>query len=78
MKEQKMKEQIERLAALNLNPELFYVITLWEYEISLQGFVSQSTLTELKLQGFDFVFDADADYLRATKDGIKIILTFNR
>ena len=78
MKEQKMKEQIERLAALNLNPELFYVITLWEYEISLQGFASQSTLTELKLQGFDFVFDVDADYLRATKDGIKIILTFNR
>jgi hypothetical protein len=78
MKEQKMKEQIERLAALNLNPELFYVITLWEYEISLQGFVSQRTLTELKLQGFDFVFDSDADYLRATKDGIKIILTFNK
>ena len=75
---QTMKAQIEKLAALNLNPELFYVITLWEYEISLQGFASQTALTELKLQGFDFILDEDADYLRATKDGIKIILTFNK
>jgi hypothetical protein len=71
-----MKQQIEKLVALDLDPELFYNISLWENELKLQGFGSQSLFSKLKSLGFSMDFDAEYGWLNAKKDGIAIILTF--
>jgi len=71
-----MKKQIEKLAALNLDLELFYTISLWDYEIRLQGFATKSTLSALKSNGFDFIYDAEYEFFTAKNDEINIILTF--
>jgi hypothetical protein len=72
-----MKQQIERLLAMDLDPELFYNITIWGHELRLQGFGSQSLFRKLKSLEYKFDFDYEYGWLRAEKDGIFITLTYN-
>ena len=71
-----MKQQIEKLVALELDPESFYNISLWEHEIRLQGFGTLLLFSKLKALEFKMEFDMEYGWLRADKDGIHITLTF--
>jgi hypothetical protein len=70
-----MKQQIEKLVALDLDPELFYNISLWENELKLQGFATESLYRKLKSLEFKMTFDFDYGWIRANKDGIDVTLT---
>lgn len=70
-----MKQQIEKLVALELDPESFYNISLWENELKLQGFITQPLFNKIKALEFDMAFDMEYGWLTAKKDGIHITLT---
>jgi len=76
IKNKTMKELLQKLSELNLDPELFYSIRLAN-DISLQGHLTKYTYDKLKLLEYKMSFDFENDWLFAEKDNVKIFLTFN-
>lgn len=70
-----MKNQLEILNALEINLDLFYCISFREYEIRLQGIITDEAVREcnnlVKLQ-----LDHEMNWLTGTIENITITLTF--
>jgi hypothetical protein len=70
-----MKNQLERLASLNLDLEMFYVITMRDDQIQLQGHINYQVRRLCEAEGFVFGL-SESNWIQAQKDGIEITLTF--
>lgn len=69
-----MKEQLKKLNELGIDLDLFYVVTIREYGIDLQGLATEKTLN-LCSKFVSFKFINDHNWLAGSKDGINITLT---
>lgn len=70
-----MNTQAKRLLELDINLDLFYVITLRGNEIELQGQATEKAIEESK-KLVELTFDADRNFLVGDKNGIGVTLTF--
>ena len=69
-----MKKQLKKLNALEINLDLFYVITFRDYEIRLQGTWTEESLIECE-KLFKLELDPLVKWMFGNKDGIFITLT---
>jgi hypothetical protein len=70
-----LNNQFENLRKANFNLNYFYNVTLTEYKIKLQGALTSDTRKYCESLGFKFEL-CEADWLKAAKDNVEIILTF--
>ncbi len=70
-----MNTQAKRLLELDINLDLFYVITIRGNEIELQGQATEKAIEESK-KLVELTFDADRNFLVGNKNGIEVTLTF--
>lgn len=69
-----MKEQYEKLSMLNIDMNDFYTITLYHYELRLQGRLTETLLKKMKALGFVFVL-SDQGYVESSLDNVYVTLT---
>ena len=69
-----MKEQFEKLSMLKIDMNDFYTITLYHYELRLQGRLTETLLKKVKELGFVFSL-SDQGYLEANLDNVYVTLT---
>ena len=69
-----MKENFEKLSMLNIDVNDFYTITFNEYEIRLQGRLSESLLKKMKQENFVFNL-TESGWLNAKLDNVCVTLT---
>jgi len=69
-----MKENFEKLSMLNIDVNDFYTITFNEYEIRLQGRLSESLLKKMKQENYVFNL-TESGWLHAKLDNVCVTLT---
>jgi hypothetical protein len=70
-------EQYQKVSErVNIND--FFTISISEFDISCLAWHTPARYSNYKKDGFEFTLNTKADYLEATKDGIKIILSLNK
>jgi hypothetical protein len=69
-----MKEQYEKLSMLNIDMNDFYTITLYHYELRLQGRLTETLLNKMKALGFVFKL-SDQGYVESSLDHVFVTLT---
>jgi hypothetical protein len=62
-----MKKKIEFLNNTEINLEDFYVVSIYQYKIKMQGKISTTIFRTYKNMGFDFQADASNGFFSATK-----------
>lgn len=70
-----MKNQLAKINELEINLELFYVISFKENEIRLQGKLTEESVIECK-KFVDLSLDNQMNWLCGNKDGLYITLCF--
>ncbi len=70
-----MKKQLEILNEIQLNLDLFYVISFNRSGIQLQGEANPESISQAK-KFVELVFDNEHGWLAGKNDFISIILTF--
>jgi len=70
-----MKKQLEILNAIQLNLDLFYVVSLEVGRIRLQGEANPESISQAK-KFVELVFDNEHGWLAGKNDFISITLTF--
>jgi hypothetical protein len=70
-----MKKQLAILNKLKIDFDLFYVVSVKDNEIRLQGRATQETIDACKFM-VDFEFNQEWGFLTGERNGISITLTF--
>jgi len=70
-----MKKNFTRLSELGLDLDLFYVISVRESGIDLQGKATEETIEKCK-EFVELQFVSSNNWLTGSKNGINITLTF--
>ena len=71
-------EQYQKLPAQGFGINDFFTINISEFDITCLAWFTSKLLEKYKEFGFVFTLNTKGDYLEATKDGIKIILSLNK
>lgn len=71
-----MKEQLKTLNKLKINLDLFYNISFYRNDISLQGILTKESFQECK-KFVDFEFDSIGEWVHGSTKGLVITLTLN-
>ena len=70
-------EQYQKVSErVNIND--FFTISISEFDISCLAWHTPARYSNYKKAGYEFTLNTKGDYLEATKDGIKIILSLNK
>jgi hypothetical protein len=70
-----MKKNFKKLSELGLDLDLFYVISVRNSGIYLQGHATENTIEQCK-QFVEFKFVSAGNWISGSKNGININLTF--
>jgi len=72
-----ISEQYQKVSErVNIND--FFTISISEFDISCLAWHTPARYSSYKEAGYEFTLNSKGDYLEATKDGIKIILSLNK
>lgn len=73
-----ISEQYQKLVSQEFGINDFFTINISEFDITCLAWFTSKLFYKYKDFGFVFAFNTKGDYLEATKDGIKIILSLNK